>query len=398
VKERNTVKGPSRSTDISPTDRAFWLAWSRVPEMGPVLIKRLQQHFGTLSQAWAAAPADLLAVEGIGLLTVEGITTGRRSLDPAALLAQHEQENSHFWTPADADYPRLLREIPDPPTVLYYRGTVCPEENLGQVPAVAIVGTRSPTDYGRRWTRRLTQVLVEQGFTIISGLAAGIDAEAHRSCLTAGGRTWAVMGTGVNLIYPGSNKALGQQILEQGLVVSEYPIGTQPDRAHFPRRNRIIAGLSRATLVLEAPQKSGALITARLANDYGRDVYILPGSLDNPQSLGCLSLLAKGAQPILGTDELLELLGSLPTIPGDRAPSAPTAPAALPTNLPPDLAQVLHAIAQFPTTPDSSAAPFDWLVQTTGLSASQISSALTQLEMQDLVVATAGMRYQRPGF
>ncbi len=391
---------------MQATERAFWLAWSQVPEMGPVLIKRLHQHFGTLSQAWAAEAADLLAVEGIGLLTVEGIVTGRRSLDPLALLQQHEQENAHFWTPADADYPRLLWEVPDPPTVLYYRGRVVPQENAGQVPAVAIVGTRDPTDYGRRWTRRLTQVLAENGFTIISGLAAGVDAEAHRTCMAVGGRTWAVMGTGVNLIYPWTNKALGQQILEQGLVLSEYPFGTGPDRAHFPRRNRIIAGLSRATLVLEASHKSGALITARLANDYCRDVYILPGSLDNLQSLGCLNLLFKGAQPILGEAELLEMLGSLPRIVGDRAapsaassaaPSAASAAAPdLALDLAPDLAQVLQAIAQFPPTSDSSAAPFDWLVQTTGLPASQVSSALTQLEMRDLVVATAGMRYHIP--
>ncbi len=377
------------------TERAYWLAWSRVPEIGPVLVKRLQQHFGSLAQAWAAEAADLLGVEGIGLLTAETIARERRSLDPTALLEQHAEENTHFWTPADADYPRLLLEIPDPPTVLYYRGTVIPEENLGQTPAIAIVGTRSPTDYGRRWTRRISQALAEQGFTIISGLAAGIDAEAHRSCMAAGGRTWAVMGTGVNLIYPWSNKALGQQILDQGLVLSEYPIGTQPDRAHFPRRNRIIAGLSRATLVLEAPLKSGALISARMAKDYGRDVYILPGSLDNSQALGCLGLLAKGARAILGTDELLELLGRLPKVLGNRHASPP---AALPANLPPELVQVLQAIAQFPITSDSSAAPFDWLVQTTGLSASQLSSTLTQLEMQDLVVATAGMRYQRTGF
>ncbi len=413
IENLQTEKAPNQA----PSERAFWLAWSQITDVGPILIQRLHQTFGTLSQAWVAEAADLLAVEGIGLLTVENIVNQRRSRAPMDLLQQHQQENPHFWTPADADYPRLLREIPDPPPVLYYRGTVDRRENLGEVPSVAIVGTRQPTEYGRRWTRRLTTTLVEHGFIVVSGLAEGIDAEAHRACLAAGGRTWAVMGTGVNIVYPWTNKALGRQILEQGLVLSEHPMHTPPDRAHFPRRNRIIAGLCRATLVLEAPQKSGALITAHVANDYGRDVYILPGSLDNPQSLGCLHLLSKGAQPILDETHLLELLGSLPPMPDDSgAPShtvsntqpqvstqVPHLALNLPPDMPPEQVQILQAIAQFSPPAaagtdagtDANAVPFDWLVQTTGLPAGKVSSALLQLEMQDWVIPAAGLRYRR---
>ncbi|HEY9616653.1 MAG TPA: DNA-processing protein DprA [Microcoleaceae cyanobacterium] len=375
-------------------ERAFWLAWSQLHGVGPILLKRLQQQFGNLSTAWSAKATALMAVEGIGQQSADTIVAQRQQYDPETLLAEHEQQNPHFWTPADADYPRLLLEIPDPPAVLYYRGQVELQENLGQVPSIAIVGTRSPSDYGRRWTRRLSAALAKQGFTIISGLAQGIDTEAHRSCLQAGGRTIAVVGTGVDVVYPWSNRELCQQVSAQGLVLSEYPAGTQPDRIHFPRRNRIIAGLSRATLVLEAPERSGALITAHLANDYGRDVYILPGSLDNPRSLGCLKLLNNGAQGILGEEHLLDLLGTLPQLPPSSSESA-LDQIALPLDLPPDLTQVLQAVTELAQRSENDAVQLDQLAPVTHLNAGEISSALLQLELMGLVVQLPGMRYQR---
>ncbi|RMF69188.1 MAG: DNA-protecting protein DprA, partial [Cyanobacteria bacterium J069] len=280
-------------------ERAYWLAWSQIAGVGPTLLLRIYRHFGTLAAAWAASAAALEAVDGIGDMTARTIAAERLALDPAALWATHQQDNPDVWTPADADYPRLLLEIPGPPPLLYYRGQVALAENRGEVGLVAIVGTRHPSSYGERWTYRLVEALVQAGFTIVSGLAEGIDAIAHQACLDAGGRTIAVLGTGVNRVYPPSNRALAQQIDRQGLILSEYPRGTGPDRTHFPSRNRIIAGLCRATLVIEAGSKSGALITARVANDYGREVYALPGSLDNPQSRGCLEIIAGGAQIIL---------------------------------------------------------------------------------------------------
>lgn len=367
-------------------ERAYWLAWSQVAGVGPTLIMRLYQHFGSLEVAWEAKPEQLWEVDGIGEQTAIAAHQATRRMDPMALLQSHGQDNPCFWTPVDADYPRLLLEIADPPPLLYYRGEVDWRENQGICPLVAIVGTRSPTEYGRRWTRRLTQALVQAGFTIVSGLAEGIDTLAHQTCLESGGRTLGVMATGVNKIYPSSNRTLARQILSQGLVLSEYPANTSPDRTNFPRRNRIIAGLCRATLVLEAGEKSGALITARLANDYGRDVYALPGSLDYPQSRGCLNLLQKGAQMILDEAHLLEMLGHLPPLdtPFEQLSVIPPEP----PSLSPELSQVLQAI-----TPEATS--LDWLVATTGLATPTVLSSLVQLELMGLVVQMPGMHYQR---
>lgn len=372
-------------------ERAYWVAWSQIYGIGPILLRRLQKHFGTLAAAWEAAPAELLAVDGIGQQLVETVLRGRRELDPASLLACHEQENPGFWTPADSAYPRLLLEIPDPPPVLYYRGKVVEAELAGTAPIVAIVGTRSPSEYGRVWTRRITKLLTEHGFTVVSGLADGIDTEAHRSCCAQNGRTIAVLGCGTDVIYPWANRGLYQQIVKTGLIVSEYPAGTQPDRTYFPRRNRIIAGLCRATLVMEAPAKSGGLITAHYANEYGREVYALPGSLDNPKAIGCLKLINQGAHVIL-EDELLSMLDMLPGL--DATGPTPTQ-TALPLDLAPELEQVLQGITQLVAEHQHDAIAFDQIVQKTAMPASAVSSALLQLELMGLVTQVPGMRYQR---
>lgn len=351
-----------------------------------MLLRRVQQHFGTLRAAWSASSSELLEVEGFGKETVRAVVQERSRLHPEQLLQQHAAKNPYFWTPADADYPRLLLETPNPPPVLYYRGKVQPQENQGIKPAIGIVGTRYPSEYGRRWTRKISAALAKNGFTVVSGMAKGIDGEAHRACLEAGGRTIAVFGTGVDVVYPAENRELYKQILERGLVVSEYPAGSQPTREHFPPRNRIIAGLSRAVLVMEAPTKSGALITAYYANDYCRDVYILPGSLDNPNSVGCLGLLSKGAHVILSESHLLEQLGAIPQLDAVEQLSL-FAQSPVP-DLEPELKQVLQAIPSEPTS-------LDFIVQQTGMSAGSLSSALLQLELLGLVSQLPGMRYQK---
>ena len=368
-------------------ERAFWLAWSQIPGIGPVLLKRLYQHFESLAAAWAADGHALVEIEGLGSQTVEGIVMERSQRQPDRILQQHEQANPHFITPADPEYPRLLLEIADPPPVLYYRGQLEWLARWSSISGVAIVGTRNPSDYGRRWTRKLSTALAQSGFAIVSGLAEGIDTEAHRSCLATDGKTVAVLGNGVDFVYPWSNRQLYQQVLEKGLLLSEYPDGTQPDRVNFPRRNRIVAGLCRAVLVLEAPQKSGALITAHLANEYGRDVYVLPGSLDNPKSEGCLNLIRKGAEMILSEDDLLGMLGSMPQLSlFDLEP----APQPL-LDLTEDLSQVLAALNAIAS---EEACTFDRIVQTSGLTAGTISSALMQLELLGLIAQLPGMRYQ----
>ncbi|BAU42887.1 DNA-processing protein DprA [Leptolyngbya sp. O-77] len=374
-------------------EQAYWLAWSQITGVGPTLLMRIYRHFGLLSAAWEANISDLEAVEGIGQATARAIAAARSSLNPETLFAEHQRDNPDIWTPADADYPRLLAEIPDPPPLLYYRGQVALAENRGEVGLVAIVGTRNPSSYGKQWTYRLVEALVQAGFTIVSGLAEGIDAIAHQACLDAGGRTIAVLGTGVNRVYPTSNRALAQQIDRKGLILSEYPRGTGPDRTHFPSRNRIIAGLCRATLVIEAGSKSGALITARVANDYGREVYALPGSLDNPQSRGCLELIAGGAQIIFGETPLLEALGAIPPLDAMPGRAAPTPSLAAPPtpDLPPRLVPIFQAIPPMP--PEAIA--LDTLVQTTQLDTSSLLAALLELEMLGVVSQLPGMRYCR---
>lgn len=368
-------------------ERAFWLAWSQITGIGPILLKRLQQHFGTLAAAWEAKSAALGEVEGLGFGSVNVVVQERSRLNPEQFLQQHQQQNPNFWTPSDADYPRLLLETPSPPPVLYYRGKVQTEENQGIKTLIGIVGTRNPSEYGKRWTRDISTALAKNGFTVVSGLAEGIDTEAHRSCLAAGKRTLAVLGTGVDVVYPPRNRELYQQILNQGLVLSEYPAKTPPDRTHFPRRNRIIAGMSRAVFVMEAPTRSGALITARYANDFCRDVYVLPGRLDDDKSQGCLRLISQGAQPILREiDELLKMLGAIPQLDAVETPKS-FEQMPLP-NLAPELQRVLDAIS-------SEFMPFDAIVQQTGYAAGAVSSALLQLELMGLVSQLPGMRYQR---
>ncbi len=402
------------------TERAYWLAWSHIKGVGPVTVKHLWEHFGSLAVAWQASAADLLAVDGIGLLIAENIVTLRRKLNPAELLAQHEKANQSFWTPADADYPALLFAINDPPPVLYYRGKLRLNDRPN-VLTVGIVGTRKPSSYGQRWTQRLSARLTRQGAIIISGLAAGIDTAAHSSCLTQQGHTVAVLGTGVDRIYPAQNRALYEQIVSTGLLVSEYPDGTGPDKTHFPQRNRIIAGLSRAILVTEAPARSGALITSRLANDYCREVYALPCGLDNVQGEGCLNLIGQGAQMILGEQPLVDALSAIPPVevllPGRNAslgfgerseieseidsaqielvingadlsvnPTESVTPE--PPDLSPLLAQVLKAVTVEPVV-------LDQIVQLAQMETGQVLGALVQLELLELVRQLPGMQYQR---
>lgn len=372
------------------SDRAYWLAWSRVERFGPVLLRRLHGHFGSLAAAWQAAPAALLAVEGVGPAAVENAVAARTRVQPEALLERYCQQNPDFWTPADADYPRLLAEIPGPPPLLHFRGAIDPAELSGRRSAVAIVGTRDPSAYGRRWARRLAAALARHNFTVVSGMAAGIDGEAHRAALEAGGRTIAVLGSGIDLVYPPQHQQLYGDIQAQGWLASEYPAGTQPSRTSFPARNRIIAGLARATLIIEAPVRSGALITARYANEFGRDVCVLPGSLDEERSMGCLGLLSRGAQAILGEGHLLELLGTMPQLdlplfPEERPTAEPIAP---PSDLEPGLAAVLAAIAPTET-------PFEQIVTRAAVPAAEVAAALVQLELLGAIAQLPGARYRR---
>lgn len=362
-------------------EKAYWLAWSKISGIGAVSLKKIYLHFGSLEAAWQSEAIAFAEIDGLNSKAAAAIKTGRHKIDPEALITEHYRQNPRFWTPADDDYPRLLLEIPSPPPLLYYSGRVEPKENSGIVPLIGIVGTRNPTEYGKRWTKKIAQALVRHGFGIVSGMAAGVDTVAHSGCLAVKGRTIAILGTGVDIAYPYSNRSLHQQLQREGLIVSEYAAGTKPDRGHFPARNRIIAGLCRAVVIIEAPKRSGALITARFANDFGRDVYVLPGSLDNSQSLGCLNLLNSGAHVILSVEHLLEMLGTMPCF--DSVSSPPRKTPELTANL----AEIYGLFGQ-----DSIA--LDAIVEQTGKSTGEILATLSQLELMDLVAQLPGMRYQ----
>ncbi|OZH51777.1 DNA repair protein Smf [Hydrocoleum sp. CS-953] len=376
-------------------ERAYWLAWAKISGIGPIALQKLKQQFDSLARAWTVTPAELGQISGFGRQKIEKIVQERSRINPEELLKEHIEKNPNFWTPADPDYPRLLQEIPTPPPVLYYRGIVDSQEILGITPTVAIVGTRESSEYGRRWTRKISTILAKSGFTIVSGLAAGIDTEAHRACLEAGGRTIAVFGNGVDMVYPRENKSLAEQVVKQGLAVSEYPAGTKPNSKHFPQRNRIIAGLSRAILIMEAPQKSGALITADIANEFGRDVYVLPARLDDEKSHGCLQLINKGAEVIpITMDKLLEMLGAMPPLDIDVGESSEQLSlfkekeqTSMP-DLEPMLANIFQHISSEPIL-------LDLIIQKTGLSSGEVSSSLLQLELLGLVTQLPGMRYQK---
>jgi DNA processing protein len=366
-------------------DRRYWLAWSQISGIGAILLKRIHQQFGRLAIAWEASPEELCTVDGIGVKLSQSIVEQRRKIDPDEFFADYTDRNLQFITPADPEYPRLLWQIPDSPALLHYRGNLdllqCAEDGS----AIAMVGTRDMTDYGQRWTKRLSGNLSQQGWTIVSGLAAGVDTEAHRSCLEVGGKTIAVLGTGVDLVYPSSNRKLYQQIAETGLVLSEYADGTPADRRHFPARNRIVAGLCQATIVLEAGLDSGALITARLANDYGRDVYSLAGSLDNPQAAGCLKLISEGAQIIVSEGLLLETLGTIGTINQLDLFSVPVDKT---VDVPEHLQSIWQVIS-------ASAEPLilDLIVDRTGLAIGDVLGWLLELELMGVIQQDAGMRY-----
>lgn len=350
--------------------------------VGAVLTQRLYGNFGSLGKAWEASPGELREVEGVGPKLLGVIQERRSQLNPEKLLKDCQDRGFQFWIPPDPDYPHLLLEIPSLPPVLYYRGQVDLAENQGKTPLIGIVGTRNITEYGQRWARQLSTTLAKHGFTVISGLASGVDAIAHQSCLAAGGRTIAVLGTGIDIIYPRSNTHLYQQIPKQGLILSDYPPGTPPEAKNFPPRNRIIAGLSRVVLVIEAARRSGALITARYANEFGRDVYVLPGSLDQPQSSGCLELANKGAQLILGEKELIEALGEIPQLDQMTPPPPP------PPDLPPHIAPIFAVLSLEPL-------PVDVIAQKVNLDISTVSVALFDLELMGLATALPGMLYQR---
>lgn len=281
----------------------YFLALNRIPHVGPRTISKLLTHWPNLQELFKQSTSQLCAA-GIKRNLAEAISS--YNLDNVTLdLRWAEANNHHLLTWEHPNYPNLLKEIYDPPAVLYAIGAL----NCLLLPAIAIVGSRNPSITGKETARHFGYELANNGLCIVSGLALGIDAQAHQGCLQANAKTIAVLGAGINCIYPARHHNLAAQITERGLLVSEFPLNSRPHAQHFPQRNRIISGLSLATLVIEAALHSGSLITARLSLEQNRDVMAVPGSILNPQSRGCHYLVQQGAKLITSCQDVLNELG-----------------------------------------------------------------------------------------
>jgi DNA processing protein len=285
-------------------DKFYWLALSLVQGVGAILFKRLVTAFGSPRSVFEASPEALQQVEGVGAKTAYHIKAFFKTDILRKQLQLLEKHQVQIVTLADSGYPELLRTIFDPPPVLYIKGTLSERDRL----AVAVVGSRKSSSYGRLTAEKICLDLVSRGVTVVSGLARGIDSFAHRGALKGRGRTIAVLGNGVDYIYPRENRKLYEEIVEKGAVISEFPLGTPPDRKNFPVRNRIISGMSLGVVVVEASDRSGALITADLALEQGREVLAIPGNISSYTSRGTHRLIKQGAKLVETVEDILEEL------------------------------------------------------------------------------------------
>lgn len=373
-----------------------WLTLAMTEGIGPILARRLIERAGGIDAAVEAGANLLRTVEGIGQAKAPKIAA---SLNEARSNVDDELNRAQALgirviCPEDESYPHLLRTIPDPPLVLYVKGTLEPRD----LNSIAIVGSRKCTFYGREQAERFGASLAGAGFTVISGGARGVDSSAHRGAMSnPNGRTIAVLGCGLDKVYPPENASLFDQIAQHGAVMSEYPLGTPPIAENFPRRNRIVSGMSRGVLVIEADERSGALITARQAiDDHGRTVFAVPGKIDSPQSAGPHELIRQGAVLTANVQDILRGLGSLddsipqPTSPTlFDAPAMPTAAAPVKAASSALLSEVQEKIIQAADEP----CDVDTLTERTGLSTQEILQQLTFLSLKGHLKRVDGQRY-----
>ena len=351
----------------------YWIGFSLIPGIGRIKLSLLEAYFGDLERAWNASAAELRTA-GLDAKSTETILTlrGRISLD--AELEKLERHKVKVVVGDDPGYPARLKEIYDYPPLLYVRGTLISEDEW----AIAVVGTRRASVYGRQVTEEVVADLVRNKITITSGLAKGIDSIAHRTALEAGGRTIAVAGCGLDMVYPSDHVTLALQIMEQGALISEFPLGTRPKAEHFPQRNRIISGMSLGTLVVEAGEKSGAMITAHWAVEQNRDVFAIPGSIFSPASKGTNRLIQEGAKLVRNCADILEEL-NLTMVPQqlemkDIVPTTDTE------------SQLLHHLSK-------EATHIDDICRQTGLPIAAVSSTLAMLELRGLAKQVGSMNY-----
>ena len=356
----------------------YWIAFSKVPTVGRVRTGLMEERFGTLEAAWGASAAELRAC-GLDASVVTSIVDTRPTIEPERELERVREAGVSVITWHDADYPPLLREIDDLPPILYVLGAFTPADPDG----ITIVGTRRPTAYGREVAKHLAGELASAGATIVSGLARGIDGVAHRAALEAGGRTIAVLGSGVDVPYPPEHAKLMDEIAENGVVVSEYALGTKPEARHFPRRNRLLSGLSVATLVIEAGEGSGTLSTVRFALEQNREVLCVPGSIYSPASKLTNQLIQEGAKLVMDVQDVLEEV---------RAQGTPDAQPQLP-----GLAEVGSSEEEMAVYEALAYEPqhVDEVSRATGLPVTQVAGALTLMELKGRVLQVGRLNYIR---
>ena len=357
--------------------REALVALNLLPDIGPVRVRNLLSRFVSAQAVLAATQADLSQVDKVGFKAANNIIRWRELIDLDGELRRIDQFGANIVTTDDSEYPALLRHIYDPPLVLYVRGTLRPEDAY----AIAMVGTRQSTLYGRQTTERLARQLAASGVTVVSGGARGIDSASHEGALQSGGRTIAVLGTGLDIVYPAENVKLYQRIAEQGAVITQFPFGRKGDKQSFPIRNRIVAGITQGTVVVEANRASGALITANFAAEYGRTVYAVPGRVDSPRSAGCHDLIKDGARLCESAEDVLAEFAHLQAI----EPEEPEIP--MPTLSHPEQ-QVFHVLTHEEMQQDE-------IICRSELPAAQVSVILLQLEMKKLVQQHPGRLFTR---
>jgi DNA processing protein len=353
--------------------KKYWVGLNMVKGIGAARLRALLDAFGDAQFAWQASSEELLAAK-LPAKIVDNLINLRTSISLDEIWVQIQSQGIQVLIWDDEDYPERLRQIHNPPPVLYLRGSLETEDQW----AVAIVGTRRITPYGRQVAERIAVKLVNSGITVVSGLALGVDSVAHQASLDAGGRTLAVLGCGVDRIYPPKNRRLAERVMANGALISDYAPGTPPEASNFPPRNRIISGLSLATVVVEASVKSGALITADFAIEQGREVFAVPGNVFAPQSRGPNRLIQNGAHPLLDPQEILDILDLT------RVTEQCEARVVLPANA--TEAQLFDILGHEPMHVDEVRAK-------TELSIEEVTATLALMELKGMVRQVGGMRY-----
>jgi len=368
------TENPSR--DIFP-----WLCLYLVSGVGNVAYRKLIEHFGSPEEIFRGSVSELMEAGELRKAAARKIAGKVFLVDPEQEMKRVEQIGARIIPFPDSSYPSLLREIHDPPVLLYTRGKPIPPRQH----FIAIVGSRNATDYGRKTAQKIALGLAENGIGISSGLARGVDASAHWGCVRGRGFTIAVLGTGVDIRYPRSNAKLFEKVLEQGAVVSEFPMGTAPEPKNFPMRNRIISGVSEGVVVVEATRQSGSLITAGLALEQGRDVFAVPGSIDSFKSRGPHFLIKQGAKLVEHAEDILSEIGWL-YIQKDQAADEDEGKPGL--RLEPQEERIFDCLGPYPMH-------IDQIIRSTGCAPGETSSILTRLELMGLVVQMPGMMFVR---